>query len=186
VNSAGNKSNVFPVLVDTKRLSAPNLPSETKEYPLLLAPTSQEDTDLLTIDPQGDIMPKYPFSYTAKPIGFDSNPASYWGGYWLNGIRVYVSVVVYGLDDTGLKRARKDKYAATVDLLNDIESAIHLKNKKKIVEVVKQLKAKMRGDAKFALAARAACRDFQKLSKCSPFAGAIISQIFDDLMQIEH
>jgi hypothetical protein len=180
-----NKNNIFPILIGTARLGMGMLPNSSVEYPLLLSPTRKEDADMLAVSATGDIMPKKPWNATSKPVGFDSDPKRFWGQDWMNGIRIHVSIVVYGLDDRELKDGRRKAYQDALDNIEQLKLAIDAKIPSLVKSLSKTLLERSCIGAPFALAARSACLDYSSSSHATTLVAKYLKKMLANLQQRE-
>lgn len=186
VNRTGNKGNVFPILAGTNRLNVDSLPSISEEYPLLLNPIIKHDTALFTVSATGKILPSFPFDFSVdKPVDFDSSPITYWNSAWVKGIRVYTSVVVYGLDHSDLETGRRSAFTKTRESIKVLEDAIKAGANNFITFLVKNLLDYLCLSAEFALASRSACQEYIKSGTAHNKTIIVLNKILTKINAVE-
>ena len=151
-NRTGAKGSIFPILIDTERMTEQDGNSTDQEFPLLLDPTISGEPECLLVEPTGTIIPAYSNEGGSDTFDFRAN----WGSPTSKHLRAVVSIVTYGLDDQLLTNARETIYQKTRDFIDTLIQTTSDKYRKGIKLALKEIKNLAIGAAPHALAARSA------------------------------
>ena len=159
-NRAGAKHTFFPILKNTTRLAIGHNPWSTKEYNLMLDPVDKHDSSLLTVFPNGFIVPSAPQGQVTDEM--INSPSTSWTDPQMNFMRAAVTIYRYNLNDPVFVDGRKGKIEEVdydINLL--LEALVEPQFHRFKQDYVRRLNNAIRPSAPFALAARCAFRDFK-------------------------
>ncbi|MEZ4849028.1 MAG: hypothetical protein R3B93_10520 [Bacteroidia bacterium] len=158
VNRTGSKGSVFPILLNSTRLSSPQIPEpdQTTECNYLIDPSHPEDSELFWVAPDGEIIPRFPNA----PLPAD--PQAQWNSDAMKNIRAHVSIVVYDLQHTDLKRGRQGVYSETRETLDTLNESITTGSQTSINRNTLTLFRLASYASYFSLAARCAMSDYMQ------------------------